>query len=44
MIISESQYETYGGGFIDGIPNQEEKCWWKSETGGASRFFNVIEK
>jgi site-specific DNA-methyltransferase (adenine-specific) len=32
-------YSRGGGDFIDGIPNQKEKSWFKSEVGGASRFF-----
>lgn len=32
-------YKRSGGNFIDGIPNQEDKSWFKQETGGASRFF-----
>ncbi len=33
-------YKRSGGEFINGIPNQPEKDWFKSENGGASRFFN----
>ena len=32
-------YKRSGGEFIDGIPSQPEKDWFKQETGGASRFF-----
>jgi len=32
-------YKRSGGEFIDGIPSQPEKGWFKQETGGASRFF-----
>lgn len=32
-------YQRSGGEFIDGIPNQKEKSWFKSEFGGSSRFF-----
>jgi site-specific DNA-methyltransferase (adenine-specific) len=36
-------YSRGGGDFIDGIPNQKEKSWFKSEVGGASRFFYVAK-
>lgn len=36
-------YSRGGGDFIDGIPNQKEKSWFKSEIGGASRFFYVAK-
>jgi len=32
-------YKRSGGDFIDGIPNQEEKSWFVSEEGSASRYF-----
>ncbi len=32
-------YKRSGGEFINGIPSQPEKGWFKKETGGASRFF-----
>jgi len=32
-------YKRGGGEFIDGIPSQPEKAWFKTETGGPSRFF-----
>jgi len=32
-------YKRNGGEFINGIPSQEEKRWFVSENGGASRFF-----
>ena len=32
-------YKRSGGEFIDSIPGQPEKDWFKSETGGASRYF-----
>jgi DNA modification methylase len=32
-------YKRSGGEFINGIPSQPEKDWFKQETGGASRFF-----
>ena len=32
-------YKRSGGNFIDGIPNQEEKSWFVSEEGSASRYF-----
>jgi len=32
-------YKRSGGDFIDGIPNQEEKSWFESEEGSASRYF-----
>ena len=32
-------YKRSGKGFIDDIPNQEEKRWWIQETGGPSRFY-----
>lgn len=32
-------YKRGGGDFIDGIPSQPEKAWFKTETGGPSRFF-----
>ena len=36
-------YSRGGGDFIDGILNQKEKSWFKSEVGGASRFFYVAK-
>jgi len=36
-------YSRGGGYFIDGIPNKKEKSWFKSEVGGASRFFYVAK-
>ena len=32
-------YKRSGGDFIDGIPNQEEKSWFVTEEGSASRYF-----
>jgi site-specific DNA-methyltransferase (adenine-specific) len=32
-------YKRSGGEFINGVPSQPEKGWFKEETGGASRFF-----
>jgi len=32
-------YKRSGGDFIDSIPNQQDKSWFQSEMGGASRFF-----
>jgi len=36
-------YNRGGGEFIDGIPSQKEKSWFKSEFGGASRFFYIAK-
>jgi hypothetical protein len=36
-------YKRSGGEFINGIPSQPEKGWFKKETGGASRFFKNID-
>ncbi len=39
---SHYSYKRSGGEFIDGIPSQPEKDWWRTETGGASRFFKQV--
>jgi DNA modification methylase len=36
-------YKRSGGEFINGIPSQPEKGWFKKETGGASRFFYIAK-
>lgn len=41
---SNYSYKRSGGDFISGIPNQPEKGHWKTETGGASRFFKQVRR
>lgn len=40
---SNYSYKRSGGEFIGGIPDQTEKSHWKTETGGASRFFKQVQ-
>lgn len=41
---SNYSYKRTGGKFIGGIPSQESKAHWRTETGGASRFFKVVKE
>ena len=40
---SHYSYKRNGGDFIGGIPSQKHKSHWRTETGGASRYFKVLE-
>jgi hypothetical protein len=39
---SHYSYKRSGGGFIDNIPDQTVNRHWRTETGGASRFYKQI--
>ena len=39
---SHYSYKRDGGDFIGGIPSQENKAHWRTETGGASRYFKEV--
>lgn len=40
---SHYSYKRSGGDFIGGIPSQENKAHWRTEIGGASRYFKVVK-
>ena len=39
---SHYSYKRSGGGFIDNIPDQTVNRHWRTETGGASRFYKQV--